>query len=496
MTYSADGSATEARWPEVEFIVGNPPFLGDKLMIVGLGEGYVAGLRRAFSERVRGGADLVMYWFEKARDGLGANPRVRIGLVATNSIRSGANRDVLERIQKIGSIFEAWSDEPWIVDGAAVRVSIVCFARSAEAQRLDGIIVSTINSDLTSEAIDLTKVNRLRENQNIGFIGTQKTGKFEISGEIARQWLKLPVNPNKRPNSDVLKPWLNGSDVAGRPSGRWIIDFGVNREMRDAQLYEAPFEYLREGVFEARQGKRETRASAKGWIMQRPRPHMREAVSPLNRFIVTPRVAKHRIFVWVHHFVVPDTRLVVIARDDETSFGTLHSRFHESWSLRTCSWHGVGNDPTYNAMSCFETFPFPEGLTLNIPAEDYANDPRAKAIAMAARRLGDLRNSWLNPADLVRVESEVVPGYPDRILPKDAQAAMTLRERTLTNLYNQSPQWLEDAHRDLDVAVAAAYGWPADISEEKALAKLLDLNLSRAAAGKIESVAADDETDD
>jgi type II restriction/modification system DNA methylase subunit YeeA len=271
LTYSADGSATEARWPEVEFIVGNPPFLGDKLMIVGLGEGYVAGLRRAFSERVRGGADLVMYWFEKARDGLGANPRVRIGLVATNSIRSGANRDVLERIQKIGSIFEAWSDEPWIVDGAAVRVSIVCFARSAEAQRLDGIIVSTINSDLTSEAIDLTKVNRLRENQNIGFIGTQKTGKFEISGEIARQWLKLPVNPNKRPNSDVLKPWLNGSDVAGRPSGRWIIDFGVNREMRDAQLYEAPFEYLREGVFEARQGKRETR-SGLGLTCEKPFP--------------------------------------------------------------------------------------------------------------------------------------------------------------------------------------------------------------------------------
>ena len=132
----------------------------------------------------------------------------------------------------------------------------------------------------------------------------------------------------------------------------------------------------------------------------------------------------------------------------------------------------------------FETFPFPERLTPNIPANDYASDPRAIAIAAAAKRLDELRNNWLNPPDLVRIEPEVVAGYPDRILPKDAQAAVTLRERTLTNLYNARPQWLADAHRDLDAAVAAAYGWAADISEEDALAKLLELNLAREAADK------------
>ena len=141
----------------------------------------------------------------------------------------------------------------------------------------------------------------------------------------------------------------------------------------------------------------------------------------------------------------------------------------------------------------FETFPFPEGLTPNIPAKDYADDPRAIAIAKAAKGLDALRNAWLNPPDLVRIEPEVYPTpeqlaagaqpiYPDRILPKDAHAAAILRERTLTNLYNQRPQWLVDAHRDLDAAVAAAYGWPADISEDDALAKLLELNLARAAA--------------
>jgi hypothetical protein len=107
---------------------------------------------------------------------------------------------------------------------------------------------------------------------------------------------------------------------------------------------------------------------------------------------------------------------------------------------------------------------------------------RGQAIAEAAKRLDELRNAWLNPPDLVNIEPEAEPGYPDRILPKDAQAAITLKTRTLTNLYNQRPQWLLDAHRDLDVAVAAAYGWLADISEEEALAKLLELNLARAGA--------------
>jgi type II restriction/modification system DNA methylase subunit YeeA len=142
----------------------------------------------------------------------------------------------------------------------------------------------------------------------------------------------------------------------------------------------------------------------------------------------------------------------------------------------------VGNDPTYNSVGVFETFPFPEGLTPNIPATDYATDGRAIGIAAAAKRLDDLRQAWLNPPDLIRIEPEVVPGYPDRILPKDTAAAALLRERTLTNLYNQRPQWLADAHRDLDAAVAAAYGWPADIAEEDALAKLLELNLARVAA--------------
>jgi type II restriction/modification system DNA methylase subunit YeeA len=183
--------------------------------------------------------------------------------------------------------------------------------------------------------------------------------------------------------------------------------------------------------------------------------------------------------------------LIAIARDDDTTFGILHSRFHETWSLRLGTWLGVGNDPRYTPTTTFETFPFPEGLTPNVPAKDYGSDLRAQAIGKAAKRLDELRNAWLNPPDLVKIESEVVPGYPDRILPKNAQAAVTLKTRTLTNLYNQRPQWLADAHRDLDAVVAAAYGWPTDISEEEALATLLELNLTRAGTAQVK--APDDE---
>ncbi len=144
---------------------------------------------------------------------------------------------------------------------------------------------------------------------------------------------------------------------------------------------------------------------------------------------------------------------------------------------------GVGNDPRYTPSTTFETFPFPEGLTPNIPAADYAADPRAITIAEAAAELNRLREAWLNPADLVVTQPEVVPGYPDRVLPRDEAAAKELKTRTLTNLYNQRPAWLAMAHARLDAAVAAAYGWPADLSDEEVLARLFALNQERTAKG-------------
>jgi type II restriction/modification system DNA methylase subunit YeeA len=306
-----------------------------------------------------------------------------------------------------------------------------------------------------------------------------KGGAFDISGELARQWLALPLNPNGRPNTDVLKPWVNGMDVTRRPADKWIIDFGWTMTEAEAALYPAPFAYVQHHVKPERQAIRREAYRMNWWRHVEPRPGMRAALAKLHRFIVTARVAKHRLFVWLPAPVLPDSRVYAFASDDDVIFGMLHSRLHEVWSLATCSWHGVGNDPTYNSGSCFETFPFPDGLTPKVPAARYPTDPRAVRIAEAARRLNELRENWLNPPDLVRRNPEVVAGFPDRIVPVDEKAAAILKKRTLTNLYNERPAWLANAHRELDAAVAAAYGWPADISDDDAIARLFELNERR-----------------
>ena len=193
---------------------------------------------------------------------------------------------------------------------------------------------------------------------------------------------------------------------------------------------------------------------------------MWRAVSGMKRFIATPTLAKHGLFVWLNASVCPDHQLIVIARDGDTIFGILHSRFHEAWSLRLGT--SLEDPPRYTPTTTFETFPFPDGLSPDIPAADYANDPRAVAIADAARRLVELRDRWLNPREWVEWVDEPVPAYPKRAVARDAAAAKALKARTLTALYNARPQWLADAHEALDVAVAAAYGWDVGITEDDA----------------------------
>jgi hypothetical protein len=266
--------------------------------------------------------------------------------------------------------------------------------------------------------------------------------------------------------------------VTYRPSGRWIIDFDGQSE-QEAQLYPSPYKHVRQSVFPHRQESGSASERRRWWLLARRASDMVEAVSRLPRFLATPRNGRHRIFVWLRWPVLPDGQLVLIARDDDTTFGILHSRFHQNWSLRLCTWLGVGNDPRYTPSTTFATFTFPEGLTPNIPAVEFADDPRAIRIATAAARLNEFREAWLNPPDLVYRVPEVVPGYPDRLLPRDDAAAKVLKTRTLTKLYNERPTWLANAHEALDAAVAAAYGWPEDISDDEALARLFDLNQQR-----------------
>lgn len=476
-----DGS--EAAWPAADVIVGNPPFVGDKKMIGELGTDAVICLRKAYEGRVPGGADLVCYWFEKANDCLRAGILKRAGLVTTNSIRGGRNREVLKHICDDSRIFNAWSDEEWINEGAAVRVSLVCFGRADGPAMLDGVEAGIIYADLTAagceSGADLTRAVPLDENEGCCFSGIQKTGPFEIPGYVARGWLKLP-NPNGRSNSDVVRPWFNGLDVTRRNRDFWIVDFGTDAVEVDAAMYEAPFLHIKTHVQPMRVGKREARTNECWWLFQWSRPVMRRAIAGLPRFIVTPEVSKHRVFAWLQAGVVADKNLSVITRDDDMTFGILHSRIHELWSLKVGT--SLEDRPRYTATTCFDSFPFPEGLTPNIPAKDYAADPRATRIAEGARKLVEARDRWLNPPEWIDRVLEVVPGYPDRIIAKPGHEA-DLKLRTLTKLYNDRPTWLEHLHRDLDKAVAAAYGWEWPLADDDILRQLFALNQARAAVG-------------
>ncbi|MFO1303034.1 MAG: type IIL restriction-modification enzyme MmeI [Burkholderiales bacterium] len=483
---NAHGS--EPEWPTVEVIVGNPPFLGDKKMRGELGTDYVARLRNAYKDRVPGGADFVTHWFEKARAQIETGKARRAGLVATQGIRGGRNRRVLDRIAATSRIFEAWSDEPWVNDGAAVRVSIICFGDLAGAS-LDGKPVTAIHADLTAAdssttgvSTDLTTARQLVENADTAFSGIQKTGPFEVSGVLARSWLKMP-NPHGLSNALVVKRWSNGLDVTRRNRDMWIIDFGVDMPESEAAKFEAPYEYGRKHIKPTRVGKREARTNEWWWIFQWARPQMRAAIKGKQRFIVTPEVSKYRVFTWLLPPTVADKNLVVIARDDDATFGVLQSRFHELWSLQLGT--ALEDRPRYTPTSTFETFPFPKGITPRDTAKGPPAGALAEAISTAARNLTMLRENWLNPVEWTERVPEPVAGYADLVVAKEGHE-QDLNRRTLTNLYNERPAWLDNAHKALDVAVAQAYGW-ADYSvampNEEILRRLLDLNKQRVSAG-------------
>jgi hypothetical protein len=384
---------TEATWPAADVVIGNPPFLGGSKKRGELGDRYVQALDAVYAPAVPGAADLVCYWFEKARAQIAAGALQRAGLVTTNSIRGGANRKVLDAICAQTRIFDAWSDEPWINNGAAVRVSLVCFGEG-EGVHLNGADVPQIYADLTAPAtagdsLNLGLAKVLTTNQAASFQGASKKAKFEIDAALAREWLRQP-NPHGRPNSDVLKPWANGFELSRGPQHQWIIDFGNELTETEAALYELPFAYVTEHIKPERITKSEAALRVYWWRFGRPRVELRAAIKTLPRFIATVAHSKHRFFVWLPVTTSPDQALITVARADDTTFGILHSRVHELWSLRMCTWLGVGNDPRYTPTTCFETFPFPAGLT----PLDTAHQ-RTETVDGGALIPADLPKPWL-----------------------------------------------------------------------------------------------------
>jgi type II restriction/modification system DNA methylase subunit YeeA len=449
------GRLVEPAWPEADVIIGNPPFLGSRKMRPMLGNEYCDALLKLYEGRIEGLPDLVCYWFERARSLIAKQEVRRAGLLATQAIRGGANRQVLDQIKETGDIFMAWSDREWVLDGAMVHVSLVGFDDGTEqARSLDGKQVESINTDLTS-AVDLSQVQALEENKGVSFQGVVLRGPFNITAQQANEMLANKGNPNGRPNSDVIKPRRTGQDMVGVLSNSYVVDFGVDMPIEEASEYVAPFEYLRANVYPMRQEANQAVAREKWWIHWNPRTQMREALAELPRYIATPRVAKHRIFAWLDGSILPDAQLVVFARSDDYFFGVLHSKLHELWARRMgTQLRDAESGFRYTSTTTFETFPFPWP-----PGREPQGDARVEAIAQAARDLNEKRERWLNPEGATEAE---------------------LRRRTLTNLYNARPSWLDLAHERLDRAVLDAYGWPHDLSDEAILERLLMLNQERA----------------
>jgi hypothetical protein len=301
----------------------------------------------------------------------------------------------------------------------------------------------------------------------------------------------------------------------------------------DAALYELPFQYIESHVKPERLSNARETYKKNWWKHGEPRIAMRLALKKIDRYFAVTAHQKHFFFTWIDKSVLPDKALIVIARADDTTFGILHSRFHELWALRMGT--SLEDRPRYTPTTCFETFPFPTGLTpadtahqrteaveggALIPADlpdtlpgalpthnlepkkapapvhqasaainNIAPRQAATAIAQAAQRLNALRQAWLNPPEWTHTVPEVVPlglqrsPYPDRTVPKPG-FEKELAKRTLTNLYNLRPAWLAAAHQQLDAAVAAAYGWQdytSDMADDEILRRLLALNLARSA---------------
>ena len=290
---------------------------------------------------------------------------------------------------------------------------------------------------------------RLPENSGIAFVGDALRGPFELTEAHAFRLLAAP-NPHGKPNRDVIRPWVGVPDVLRIPRRQWVIDFAPDLEERQAALYRLPFACVRRRIGGSAQGRRRP-----WWIHGGPQPAMRIAIARCSRFIVTPAAGPRRVFSWLPAETLPERRLIVFVRDDDWSFGVLHSNIHRVWALRQGTRPAAGTPRfRYSPAACFETFPFPWPPATPLGKLTRAQEEQRTAIAQAARALDAARHEWLG----------------DRSDPR----------RTLTALYNARPSWLQQVHSDLDAAVAAAFGWPADLADEEILTRLLALNRERA----------------
>jgi SAM-dependent methyltransferase len=495
----ADGKRVETypnprrpAWPEAEFIVGNPPFIGKgAIMRSALGDGYLQALKKANST-VAGSADFVMQWWDRAADTLTRkkSPLRRFGLVTTNSITQSFSRRVIEKHlagKSPISIVYAIPDHPWTrasPDSAAVRIAMTVAQAGATPGRLLVPVQEsdidtdtpkieltategTINSDLSVGA-DATSVHALAANDGLSCNGVMLAGEgFVVARATAEHLQALDA---KQGAGTAIFPHVGGSELVGRRRGDFVIDFYGLSQVEARQRFPASFQHVMETVKPDRDRNADRGFRENWWLFGRTRPQIRIANKGLDRYIATTRTSKHRVFQFLASRDVANHEIVVISSADSHHLAVLSSSIHTCWALRAGGWLGVGNDPRYNKTKTFDPFPFPDSNEVT----------RARLRDLgeeldSTRKLVLAEHPDLTLTGLYNLIEKVKAGAPLTPAEEDAKQ----RGRVLI---------LKELHDQIDVAVAEAYGWPADLSDEQILERLVALNAERAkeeAAGHV-----------
>ncbi|MES2641068.1 MAG: DNA methyltransferase [Myxococcota bacterium] len=472
---------TRAPWPPAEYVVGNPPFIGNKRMREALGEGYTEALRAVYPEETST-ADFVMFWWHKAADRLSAKAIRRFGFITTNSITQVFNRKVIEAHVGDGKLAIVWAvaDHPWVLDGAAVRIAMTVATNPGEGREeavlervtderetgaqapsvtLERRVVGQIHPDLRGGA-NVAGAVRLRSNMGLSFQGMNLVGEgFRLTPE---EVVSLGYNLEGLP--PAIRPYLNARDLTQSGAPRYVIDFyGLSAE-EAAVAYPAAYQWVLVHVKPERdENKRDSRRT-NWWLFGETVGRLRAAWQGLDRFIVTPKTAKHRPFVFLPSGIIPDGKLYTFAMVDAYCLGALSAKPHLVWALASGGF--LEDRPTYNNLSCFEPFPFPD-----------ATPAQRVNIALIGERLDAHRKARqaahpdVTLTGMYNVLEKVRAGGPLN----DKERA--IHDKGLVSL-------LLEIHGQLDAAVAQAYGWPADLPDEEILTRLVALNAERAAEEK------------
>ncbi|MBB3611588.1 class I SAM-dependent DNA methyltransferase [Rhizobium sp. BK602] len=486
-------NARRPDWPKADYIVGNPPFIGGKDIRARMGSAYTEALWKAH-KHMNESADFVMYWWDRSADILlkAKSPLKRFGFVTTNSISQVFQRRVMEpylNARKPLSIIMAIPDHPWTKvtrDNAAVRIAMTV----VEAGKQDGVLLEVtaeegvetdspvilfgefrgkINSDLTV-GVDVASANSMKANEGLSSRGMSLHGSGFIVTPGEAEHLGLGRQTGLE---NHIRIYRNGRDLMDRPRGVMVIDlFGLTAE--EVRLrFPAVYQHVLNTVKPERDVNNRATYRDNWWIFGEPRRDLRPALVNLPRYIATVETAKHRVFQFLDASILPDNMLVAIGLSDGFPLGVLSSRFHGIWALRAGGWLGVGNDPRYSKSRCFDPFPFPD-----------ATDTQKSAIGAIAEDLDAHRKRVLVDHEHLTLTGlyNVLERLRVGVKPDD----LNDKERLIFD--DGLVLILKELHDRLDATVAAAYGWPVDMSEEEVLIRLVALNKERVkeeARGKV-----------